>query len=79
MTVNHFVIWNTQVPCVRVRDKTPKVKVIFGPSRYPLERRLPANCGANRGAGNPRKGISLRDIRSGRRHLDQKPLSYSEK
>ena len=75
----YLVIWDTQVPRARVRDKTPKVKVVYGPSRYPEERHLPADYGTNWGPANRLNGTSLRDIRSGRAPLDKKPPPYSEK
>ena len=45
-------------------DASPKVKLVYGPSRTLAEECLPAEYGTNWGLSDPRDGKSLRQLRS---------------
>ena len=58
------VVWDSDVPRAPPVPKgtPPLVKPVFGPSRTPLEIRLPGDCGTYWGRGHPRNGKTRQQV-----------------
>jgi len=69
------VPWDSEVPLADPINEPPKLKLVYGPTRFPDERNLPAEDGPNWGSWDPRTGTSLRQLAL---QAEEMPPPYSE-